>query len=414
MQLLADQYILDDVSLTIPASVLAGRRSLSLESHVEIHPASNKALEGLYQSQSILCSQCEAEGFRRITFYPDRPDVMTTFKVRLEAKREQFPLLLSNGNLVDQGELGDSHFTLWHDPFKKPCYLFALVAGDLCTIEGSFTTMSGRQVVMQIHASRHNIDKCDYAMQSLKKAMAWDEQRYGREYDLDLYQIVVVDDFNSGAMENKGLNIFNSECVLASPETTVDDDYEYIEAVVAHEYFHNWSGNRVTLRDWFQLSLKEGFTVFRDAQFTADNRSASMKRIDDALLICSSQFAEDASAIAHPVRPSSYTEIRNFYTLTVYEKGAEVIGMLATLLGEEVFRQGTDLYFQRHDGEAVRVEEFLAAMESVSSRSLEQFMLWYSQAGTPEVKVQDSYDEDTGEYLLVMKPIDASNCWSDG
>ena len=399
----AEEYQLDEISLTLPCALLDGRSKLLLETEVAISPENNKALEGLYQSQSMLCTQCEAEGFRRITFYPDRPDVMSCFQVRLQANRSKYPLLLSNGNLIEQGDIGKDHYTIWHDPFKKPCYLFALVAGDLQTLENSFTTMSGRRVVLKIHAEKHNIDKCQHAMLALKKAMEWDEQKYGREYDLDLYQIVATDDFNSGAMENKSLNIFNSECILASKETTVDSDYESIEAIVAHEYFHNWSGNRVTLRNWFQLSLKEGFTVFRDSQFTADNRSAAIKRIEDAMLICSAQFAEDASPIAHPVRPSSYTEIRNFYTLTVYEKGAEVIAMLATLLGWQDFRKGSDLYFQRHDGQAVRVEEFIAAMEDASSRSLSQFMLWYSQSGTPEVHITDSYDRKKQCYKLHMR-----------
>lgn len=401
--LTATEYQLDDTSLTLPCALFAGRTTILLETEVAISPANNKALEGLYQSQSMFCTQCEAEGFRRITFYPDRPDVMSCFQVRLQANRSKYPLLLSNGNLIEKGDIGEDHYTIWHDPFKKPCYLFALVAGDLQTLEDSFTTMSGRQVALHIHATKNNIDKCQHAMRALKKAMKWDEEKYGREYDLDLYQIVAADDFNSGAMENKSLNIFNSECILASKETTVDSDYESIEAIVAHEYFHNWSGNRVTLRNWFQLSLKEGFTVFRDSQFTADHRSAAIKRIEDAILIFSAQFAEDASPIAHPVRPSSYTEIRNFYTLTVYEKGAEVIAMLATLLGWKDFRKGSDLYFERHDGQAVRVEEFIAAMEDASSRSLNQFMLWYSQPGTPEVKITDSYDSTTQCYTLHMR-----------
>ena len=395
-------YKLNNVSLTLPCALLGEKRKLLLETEVEISPANNKSLEGLYQSQSMLCTQCESEGFRRITFYPDRPDVMSCFQVRLQANRSKFPVLLSNGNLIEHGDIGEDHYSIWNDPFKKPCYLFALVAGDLQTLEDSFTTMSGKQISLKIHAEKHNIDKCQHAMLALKKAMKWDEQKYGREYDLELYQIVAVDDFNSGAMENKSLNIFNSECILASKETTVDSDYELIEAIVAHEYFHNWSGNRVTLRDWFQLSLKEGFTVFRDSQFTADNRSYAIKRIEDAMLILSAQFAEDASPISHPVRPSSYTEIRNFYTLTVYEKGAEVIAMLATLLGWKDFRKGTDLYFQRHDGQAVCVEDFVAAMEDASSRSLSQFMLWYSQSGTPEIHVTDSYDKKTQNYKITM------------
>ena len=390
--LAAADYQLSDTRLIIPAALLSGRTNFTLQIQVAIYPASNLALEGLYKSHSMLCTQCEAEGFRRIMFYPDRPDVMSRFRVAISGAAARYPVMLSNGNLISEEEENGIRHVVWEDPIHKPCYLFALVAGQLERVADSFTTASGRKVALHMYVEEHNLNKCRHALKSLKKAMGWDELAYGREYDLDLFQIVATDDFNSGAMENKGLNIFNSECVLAHPDSSADDDYLMIEAIVAHEYFHNWSGNRVTLRDWFQLSLKEGFTVFRENQFVAAMHSAKTKRVEEALLICTSQFAEDASPLRHPVRPASYQQIRNFYTLTVYEKGAEVIRMLHTLLGETAFRQGTDLYFARHDGEAVRIEEFIACMCEASGKNLDQFMRWYTTAGTPRVKVDMEYD----------------------
>ncbi len=374
--------------------------SFTLATTVEIHPETNSSLEGLYRSRTMYCTQCEAEGFRKITYYLDRPDVMSEFTTRVIAGR-QFPVLLSNGNLIESGELDDGrHFATWHDPFKKPAYLFALVAGDLAQIEDSFTTCSGRDVTLKIFVEPKDLDKCDHAMASLKNAMRWDEEVYGREYDLDIFMIVAVDDFNMGAMENKGLNIFNTSCVLAKPETTTDAGFQRVESVVAHEYFHNWSGNRVTCRDWFQLSLKEGFTVYRDSEFSADMGSRTVKRVEDVSLLRSLQFAEDAGPMAHPVRPASYIEISNFYTLTIYEKGAEVVRMLANLLGPQKFREGTDLYFSRHDGQAVTCDDFVQAMADVSGRDLTLFKRWYTQAGTPRVQVTDSYDAQAQEYRM--------------
>ena len=375
-----------------------------LECETRIKPQENKRLEGLYKSSTMFCTQCEAEGFRRITYYLDRPDVMTLFTTRIEADKTLYPNLLSNGNLVEEGDLaGGRHFAIWSDPFPKPCYLFALVAGDLYCQEDSFTTCSGRHVSLKIFVDHKNADKCDYALDSLKRAMKWDEEVYGREYDLDIFMIVAVDDFNMGAMENKGLNIFNSSCVLAKPEATTDNAYLNIEAIVAHEYFHNWSGNRVTCRDWFQLSLKEGFTVFRDSVFSADMNSSVVKRIEDVNMLRTAQFAEDAGPMAHPIRPASYMEISNFYTLTVYEKGAEVVRMLNILLGADQFRAGCDLYFDRHDGQAVTTEDFVAAMEDVSGRDLTQFKRWYDQAGTPEVEVSSVYNAAAKTYTLKFK-----------
>lgn len=371
------------------------------ETLTRIQPQNNTALEGLYKSDGMFCTQCEAEGFRRITFYPDRPDVMSVFSTTVEADKARYPVLLSNGNPVEQGESDDGrHWIRWDDPFPKPAYLFALVAGDLEYIEDSFTTMSDREVKLLIYAEKKDLDKLEYAMQSLKNAMKWDEEVYGREYDLDIYMIVAVDFFNMGAMENKGLNIFNTSCVLAHPKTTTDAAFQRVEGVVAHEYFHNWSGNRVTCRDWFQLSLKEGFTVFRDAEFSADMNSRTVKRVEDVVLLRTAQFAEDAGPMAHPIRPASFIEISNFYTLTIYEKGAEVVRMIHTLLGEEQFRAGSDLYFERHDGQAVTTDDFVQAMEDASGRDLSQFRLWYSQAGTPELKVSDEYDEQAQRYSL--------------
>jgi aminopeptidase N len=366
-----------------------------------IRPQDNTSLSGLYKSRGLYCTQCEAQGFRKITYYLDRPDVMSVFTVTVDAERERYPVLLSNGNLFETTELpGGRHRAVWHDPFPKPAYLFALVAGDLKHIQDSFTTASGRQVTLRIYVEEKDIDKCQHAMRSLQQAMRWDEEAYGREYDLDIFNIVAVDDFNMGAMENKSLNIFNTSCVLCSPAITTDHGFQRIQAIVAHEYFHNWSGNRVTCRDWFQLSLKEGFTVFRDSQFSGDMGSPTVKRVEDVMLLRTAQFAEDAGPMAHPVRPESFMEINNFYTLTVYEKGAEVVRMLHTLLGPERFRQGSDLYFARHDGQAVTCEDFVRAMEDASEVDLRQFRNWYSQAGTPQLSVTDDYDATAQRYTL--------------
>jgi aminopeptidase N len=393
-------YELDSDGLRIPGLPEA----FILQSVVKISPETNTALEGLYQSSGNYCTQCEAHGFRKITFYLDRPDVMAVFTTTIEADRVRYPQLLSNGNPVSQGEKDNGrHWVKWHDPHKKPAYLFALVAGDLAITEDAYTTQSGREVALRIYTEHYNADKTAHAMRSLKKAMRWDEECYGLEYDLDIYMIVSVDDFNMGAMENKGLNVFNSKYVLAQPETATDTDYINIEAVIAHEYFHNWTGNRVTCRDWFQLSLKEGLTVFRDQSFTADMTSLAVKRIDDVRALRTHQFAEDASPMAHPVRPASYIEINNFYTLTVYEKGAEVVRMYQTLLGREGFRRGMDLYFERHDGQAVTTEDFRAAMADANHVDLSQLQRWYDQAGTPEVHVADDWDESSGHYTLHMK-----------
>ncbi|WP_166252288.1 aminopeptidase N [Marinobacter salicampi] len=369
-----------------------------------LEPQNNTRLEGLYKSSGMFCTQCEAEGFRCITYFPDRPDVMSRYRTRVEADLAHYPVLLSNGNDVDRGELGDGrHFVTWEDPFPKPSYLFALVAGDLVEKKDAFTTESGREIDLRMYVEPRNAQKCDHALASLKRAMRWDEEVYGREYDLNIFMIVAVDDFNMGAMENKGLNIFNSSCVLASEDTATDIAFERIESIVAHEYFHNWSGNRVTCRDWFQLSLKEGFTVFRDTEFSSDVGSATVKRIEDVTMLRTAQFAEDAGPMAHPVRPSSYMEITNFYTLTIYEKGAEVVRMIRTLLGPELFRQGSDLYFDRHDGQAVTTDDFVRAMEDASGRDLSQFRLWYEQAGTPVLKVTDDYDSARGVYSLTIR-----------
>jgi aminopeptidase N len=376
----------------------------SFECVTRIEPQNNTALEGLYKSDGMFCTQCEAEGFRRITFYPDRPDVMSIFDTTIVADKSAYPVLLANGNLVDSGEEDDSrHWVRWDDPFPKPAYLFALVAGDLQHIEDSYTTLSGRQVQLKIFAETKDLDKLDYAMLSLKRSMAWDEQVYGREYDLDIFMVVAVDFFNMGAMENKGLNIFNTSCVLAHPETTVDTGFQRVEGVVGHEYFHNWSGNRVTCRDWFQLSLKEGFTVFRDAEFSADMNSRTVKRIEDVTLLRTAQFAEDAGPMSHPIRPASFIEISNFYTLTVYEKGAEVVRMIHTLLGAEGFRKGSDLYFERHDGQAVTTDDFVQAMEDASGIDLTQFRRWYNQAGTPRVKASSEYDASARRFTLTLE-----------
>ncbi len=369
-------------------------------------PRTNTALEGLYLSKDMLCTQCEAEGFRKITFFPDRPDVLARFRTRLIADPDRYPVLLANGNLREYGQSDDGlHWALWEDPFPKPCYLFAVVAGQLACLEDHFVTSSGRNVALRIYVEPQDLDKCDHAMASLKNAMRWDEQVYGREYDLDLYMIVAVGHFNMGAMENKGLNIFNTQYVLARPDTATDDDYEHIEGVIGHEYFHNWSGNRVTCRDWFQLSLKEGFTVYRDQEFTADQTSRAVKRIDDVSQLRTLQFAEDQGPMAHPVRPDSYIEINNFYTVTVYEKGAEVVRMIATLLGAQTFRKACDLYFQRHDGQAVTCDDFVRTMEDASGLDLSQFKRWYQQAGTPTVSVSSAYDASARQFSLTLSQI---------
>ncbi len=375
-----------------------------LEIHNSLDPSKNTALSGLYRSANILCTQCEAEGFRRITPAIDRPDNLGTYRVRLVADKSDFPVLLCNGNLVEKGEVTEStHYAVWHDPFPKPTYLFAIVAGDLACLEDHFTTMNGRLVTLRFYAREQDIDKCRHAMQSLKLAMRWDEEVYGREYDLDLFNVVAVEDFNMGAMENKSLNIFNTKFVLADPGMATDDDFQNVESVIGHEYFHNWSGNRVTCRDWFQLSLKEGFTVFRDQSFSADMGSRGVKRIEDVNLLRAHQFKEDASPMAHPVRPDSYQEINNFYTATVYHKGAEVIRMLHTLLGPRLFRQGTDDYFERHDGEAVTTDDFVTAMEGAGNLDLTQFRNWYSQAGTPRIDLECQYDKPASSYRVTLK-----------
>ncbi|MGA0542289.1 aminopeptidase N [Neotabrizicola sp. VNH66] len=382
----------DDTGLTIPAALLPDAPFV-LETEVEIAPEGNTALEGLYMSRGMYCTQCEAEGFRKITFYPDRPDVMARFHVRIES---DLPVLLSNGNPVAHGP----GWAEWDDPWPKPAYLFALVAGDLVAHRDSFTTASGRKVDLAIWVRPGDLDRCAYAMDSLIRSMRWDEQVYGREYDLDVFNIVAVDDFNMGAMENKGLNIFNSKLVLASPETATDDDYARIEAVIAHEYFHNWTGNRITCRDWFQLCLKEGLTVYRDQQFSGDMRSHAVKRIEDVLALRARQFREDQGPLAHPVRPESFIEINNFYTATVYEKGAEIIGMLKTLVGDDGYRKSLDLYFDRHDGEAATIEDWLKVFEDATGRDLAQFKRWYSEAGTPRLSVSDDWQD--GTYTLTF------------
>lgn len=373
----------------------------TLQITTEIKPQENTALSGLYKSKTIYCTQCEAEGFRKITYYLDRPDVMAKFKVTIHADKRDYPVLLANGNLISSGNDGHArHFAIWEDPFKKPCYLFAMVAGDLVAVQDNFLTMSGRLVQLKVYVDRENLDQASHALAALKKAMAWDEKVYGREYDLDIYMIVAVNDFNMGAMENKGLNIFNSKYVLVSPATATDRDYAGVDLVIGHEYFHNWSGNRVTCRDWFQLSLKEGFTVFREQQFTQDITNSPVARIEEVKGLITRQFAEDAGPLAHPVRPDQYTEINNFYTATIYEKGAEVIRMLHTLLGVEKFRAGTDLYFSRFDGHAVTTDDFASALQEASGVDLTQFRLWYTQAGTPEVTVLENYDPHNKTYTL--------------
>ncbi|WP_276922103.1 aminopeptidase N [Frischella perrara] len=372
----------------------------------EIKPIDNTALEGLYVSGDALCTQCEAEGFRHITYYLDRPDVLARFTTRITANKALYPYLLSNGNRIAQGQLDDGrHWVQWQDPFPKPSYLFALVAGDFDVLSDTFITKSQRKVDLEIYVDKGNLDRSQWAMTSLKNAMQWDESRFGLEYDLDIFMIVAVDFFNMGAMENKGLNIFNSKYVLAKPETATDHDYLGIEGVIGHEYFHNWTGNRVTCRDWFQLSLKEGLTVFRDQEFSADMGSRAVKRIDDVKILRTVQFAEDASPMAHPIRPDKVIEMNNFYTVTVYEKGAEVIRMMHTLLGEEKFQAGMQLYFQRHDGSAATCDDFVQAMQDASGIDLTHFKLWYSQSGTPELTITDHYDQQNQQYTLTVKQV---------
>jgi aminopeptidase N len=393
-----DRYQLDAETLT----VFATPNSFVLETEVEIAPGKNTALEGLYMSGGRYCSQCEAEGFRKITYFPDRPDVLSRFTVRITAPKA-FEHLLSNGNLIEQGALpGDRHFAVWSDPFPKPCYLFALVAGRLDVLDDSFTTMTGRQIALRIFVDPGQSARAAYAMDSLKRSMTWDEEVFGREYDLDLFMIVAVRDFNFGAMENKGLNVFNSSLLLADEETATDADFERIESVVAHEYFHNWTGNRITCRDWFQLCLKEGLTVFRDQSFSGDMRGEAVQRIKDVKMLRARQFPEDGGPMAHPVRPSSYVKIDNFYTATIYEKGSELIRMLKTLIGADAFRRGMDLYFERWDGHATTVEAFIECFTEASGQDLAGFFNWYEQAGTPTLRLSHAYDEASGALDLTL------------
>lgn len=396
-----DQYELTDTTLTIKAPL---PDSFELETIGVIHPESNTALEGLYKSGNSYCTQCEAEGFRRITWFQDRPDVMAKFTTRVEACATKYPVLLSNGNPIEEGPLdGGRHYTIWDDPFPKPCYLFALVAGDLLHVEDSFTTAENRTVTLRIYVREGDEGQCDHAMESLKKSMKWDEDKFGRIYEYDRFNIVAVRDFNMGAMENTSLNIFNTALVLAHPETATDADFINVESVIGHEYFHNWTGNRITCRDWFQLTLKEGLTVFRDQEFSADMQSPESMRISDVGHLRAAQFSEDAGPMAHPIRPDNYIEINNFYTMTVYEKGAEVIRMMHTMLGAEMFRKAMDIYFERHDGQAVTCEDFVQCMEDASDLDLTQFKLWYSQAGTPQIKASSAYDETKKTYTLTLE-----------
>jgi aminopeptidase N len=394
-----DSYLATPDSLTI-AQPPAGTCYVQIETTAD--PSANTQLMGLYRSSSTYCTQCEAEGFRRITYFPDRPDVMAVYTTRIEAEKSEAAVLLSNGNLVESGEVPGTnrHFAVWHDPFPKPSYLFALVGGNLACVEDNFVTMSGRNVTLRIYVEPGKEDRCAWAMDSLKRSMRWDEEAFGREYDLDIFMIVAVSDFNMGAMENKGLNVFNDKLVLASPQSATDADYASIEAVIAHEYFHNWTGNRITCRDWFQLCLKEGLTVFRDQEFTADQRSRPVKRIADVRGLRAHQFVEDAGPLAHSVRPAAYNEINNFYTSTVYEKSAEVVRMLKALLGPGGFRRSMDLYFSRHDGHAATVDDFVRCFADANNADLTQFMRWYSQAGTPEVSASGSYDATAQSYRL--------------
>ncbi|MFO1122539.1 MAG: aminopeptidase N [Hyphomicrobiales bacterium] len=397
----ADAFRQTASTLTIPA---VPQGTFTLDIVTSCNPSANTALSGLYMSNGIYCTQCEAEGFRRITYFLDRPDVMARYRVRMEADRQEFPVLLANGNPCAAGDLGNGrHFATWDDPFPKPTYLFALVAGDLACVSDEFVTASGRRVRLGIYVERGKEDRCAWAMEALKASMRWDETAFGREYDLDVFNIVAVSHFNMGAMENKGLNIFNDKYILALPETATDTDYVNIESIIAHEYFHNWTGNRITCRDWFQLCLKEGLTVFRDQEFTSDLRSRAVKRIADVKTLRARQFPEDGGPLAHPVRPTSYIEINNFYTPTVYEKGAEICRMLKTLIGETAFRKAMDLYFQRHDGEAATVEDFLRCMADASGRDLSQFCLWYEQAGTPQIVAAARYDAASRSLDLTLE-----------
>jgi aminopeptidase N len=398
-KLLNDQYQQLENTLVVTTD----KNSFTLTVVTEINPVDNTSLEGLFKSGGAFCSQCEAEGFRRISYYLDRPDVMAIFTTKIIADKALYPYLLSNGNKIEQGDLAENkHFATWYDPFPKPCYLFALVAGDFDLLTDTFTTCSDKEVALEIFVDKGNLHKAEHAMTSLKKSMTWDEQTFGLEYDLDIYMIVAVDFFNMGAMENKGLNVFNSKYVLADKSSATDTDYFNIEAVIAHEYFHNWTGNRVTCRDWFQLSLKEGLTVFRDQQFSADMHSSAVTRIQNVRVLRSLQFSEDAGPMAHPIRPEKVLEMNNFYTLTVYEKGAEVIRMLHTLLGKDKFRAGMDLYFKRFDGMAVTCDDFIDAMSDASDKDLTQFKFWYSQSGTPAIRVSESFDAEKGEYHLTL------------
>jgi aminopeptidase N len=395
-----EDYTVTPASLIVP---LIGHEA-EIQIVTRLKPQENTQLSGLYQSSGNFCTQCEAEGFRRITYFLDRPDVLSRFTTTITADKTKYPVLLSNGNLVESGDLdGGRHQAVWEDPFLKPSYLFALVAGDLAHVEDHFVTCSGRDVTLRIYTVAEDSDKCAHAMESLKKSMKWDEDVFGLEYDLDIYNIVAVRDFNMGAMENKSLNVFNSAYVLATPETATDANFNAIESVIAHEYFHNWTGNRVTCRDWFQLSLKEGLTVFRDQQFSADMQSAAEQRIDDVKMLRARQFPEDAGPQAHPVRPESYIEINNFYTATVYEKGAEIIRMMQTIIGNDNFRKGMDLYFERHDGTAATVEDFVAAMQDASGIDLTQFTRWYGQAGTPHLEVRGAWNEGEQTYTLKVR-----------
>jgi aminopeptidase N len=398
MDLEPSRYKLNSESLT----VLNAPDRCTIKTEVRIHPETNTQLEGLYQSGGMYCTQNEPEGFRKITFFPDRPDVLSVFTTRLEADN-QYPTLLANGNLIESGKVGvDRHYTIWQDPTKKPSYLFACVAGDLAVLKDNFTTMEGNSVSLEIYTEQKDIEKCHVAMQALKDSMTWDEEHYGRAYDLDNYMIVAVSQFNMGAMENKGLNIFNTSCVLSDPKTTTDISNLYVKSTIAHEYFHNWTGNRITCRDWFQLCLKEGFTVFRDQSFSDTLQSPAVQRIDDVSSLKSAQFAEDAGPMSHPPRPDHFVEINNFYTATVYDKGAEIVRMMATLLGEENFRLGTDEYFRRHDGEAVTVEDLIGSLNDGSGTDLWNFLPWYSQPGTPVVSGQGVYDAEAKRYTLTL------------
>ncbi len=392
-------YDLTPDKLTI--HVLPKEKTFRIKVTTQISPAENSALMGLYRSNGVYCTQCEAEGFRRITYFLDRPDILSVYTTRIEADLKEAPLLLSNGNPAGSGDLADGrHYAVWHDPFPKPSYLFALVAGDLGSLKDSFTTTSGREVELGIYVERGKEPRAAYAMDALKRSMEWDEEVFGREYDLDVFNIVAVSDFNMGAMENKGLNVFNDKYVLAGEDTATDADFANIEAIIAHEYFHNWTGNRITCRDWFQLCLKEGLTVYRDHEFSADQRSRAVKRIAEVRTLKAHQFPEDQGPLAHPVRPRRYREINNFYTATVYEKGSEVVRMIRTILGQQAFREGMDLYFERHDGDAATIEDFLKVFEDVSGKDLSQFALWYHQAGTPNVTVKATHDAARGELVL--------------